>query len=149
MDPIPTVQTFTKKDLRDNFYWTDEFRKTVADVWIPFHFLPGNYGDNSKKVYSGPTSDKGKWERWFFDAESEQQFKLLCLPDSILVKNMINNIIYDNTDPYNDVLKLIGLRMHTLADTWAHMYFAGIQAWFINDAGDVVYKDFKKESKVK
>lgn len=139
MNPVPTVQAFDLSDFRDNFYWSDEFRKTVADVWIPFHFLPGNYDINPKEKYRGPINDKGIWERWFFDDESEQQFKLLCLPDSTLVKEMINDITFNHL--YKSyALQLIGLRMHVLADTWAHMYFAGTQAWFINDAGENVYK---------
>jgi hypothetical protein len=59
---------------------------------------------------------------------------LVCLPNSPLVREMINDLIANHRDD----LHFIGLRMHVLADTWAHMYFAGIPAWYINDAGDTV-----------
>ena len=42
---------------------------------------------------------------------------------------------------YKDyLLPMVGMRMHVLADTWAHMYYIGMPAWFINDAKEEVYK---------
>ncbi|MGD9158106.1 MAG: hypothetical protein PVG39_06860 [Desulfobacteraceae bacterium] len=30
--------------------------------------------------------------------------------------------------------------MHTIADSWAHMFYIGIPAWFANNAGETVYR---------
>ena len=44
-------------------------------------------------------------------------------------------IIDDIKSPvYTDnLLEMIGLRMHVIADTWAHSYFAGVPEWFLNE----------------
>lgn len=137
--PIPTVQGLSDM-VEKNFDWSEGALKSIADIWVPFHFLPGNYGGNSDiKRYTGPTSASGSAYRWTFDDESEKQFKLLCQPNSLLVKRMINDIVTNHTDK-DYILQMAGLRMHVLADTWAHMFYIGMPAWFINDAGETVYK---------
>lgn len=142
--PNPTVQSLS--DMVDkNFRWSEGALNSIADIWVPFHFLPGNYGDVPLKTYSGPQSDSGNLFKWKFDAESAKQFKLLCQPNSLLVKSMINDIVINHRDK-NYLLPLIGLRMHVLADTWAHMFYIGMPAWFTNDAGENVYK-IKGETK--
>ncbi len=137
--PVPTVQGLS--DMLDkNFRWSEGALKSIADIWVPFHFLPGNYGDIPvTQIYSGPASDKGTLFKWTFDDESAKQFKLLCQPNSLLVKRMINDIVINHSDK-DYLLPMIGMRMHVLADTWAHMYYIGMPAWFINDAKEQVYK---------
>jgi len=136
--PIPTVQSLWDMTIK-NFFWSEGALKNIADIWVPFHFLPGNYGNNPNiKQYTGPLSDKGSLYRWTFDDESTKQFKMLCQPNSPIVKSMINDIVLNHTNK-DYTLLLAGMRMHVLADTWAHMFYIGMPAWFINDALEKVF----------
>ncbi|MGE5475349.1 MAG: DUF6765 family protein [Bacteroidales bacterium] len=114
--------------------WNQGFTNKMRRIWACFHFLPANYGDNPGKLeYQGPRVH-GNWR---YDDEAERCFKMLCLPNSRLAKLMINDLVSSHRDaPYR--LHLIGLRMHTLADTWAHTFYAGTPAWWVNDAGETV-----------
>lgn len=131
--PVPTVHTLTElgKHTTDSG-WTEEFLDEVYRVWPVFHFLPGNFDEtgNYRKEYTGAMSDKGSMALWEYDEEAKEQFKLMCLPNSILVKKMIADL--NQYSPLHE----IGLRMHTLADTWAHTYYSGIPAWFTNDVSE-------------
>lgn len=134
LDPIPTVQSVAELlTLGSNLYWSEENLIKTRKVWVPFHFLPGNYGSN-KKTYNGSlnSTDKTGAYSWYYDDEAKEQFKLIALPNSILVEEMINDIIKNHKNKTYE-LQLIGLRMHVLCDTWAHTYFAGIPAWSLND----------------
>jgi len=137
--PIPTVQGLS--DMVDkNFRWSEGALKSISDIWVPFHFLPGNYGNIPvTQTYTGPKKDRGTLFKWTFDDESAKQFKMLCQPNSLLVKRMINDIVINHSDK-DYLLPMVGMRMHVLADTWAHMYYIGMPAWFINDAKEEVYK---------
>lgn len=117
----------------------------LRQVWVPFHFLPGNYESQtlpdpnaSSRVinYEGPTS----WLplTWKYDDRAKWEFKLLCLPDSPLSREMINDVTTIHKGlPYE--LYLTGIRMHALADTVAHAYYAGTEAWHVNDVDSDVY----------
>jgi len=134
--PVPTVQGNNEVTLYNNrIEWSGAHLLETSRVWVAFHFLPGNYGSNALE-YTGPRKHKGTVTSWSYRRDSENQFKLICLPNSPLVKEMINDVVTN----HNDNLPFIGLRMHVLADTWAHMYFAGIPSWFMNDAGQHVYE---------
>lgn len=125
LKPIPTSQTL--KEISDNnglLTWNENFLNQTARIWPVFHFLPGNL--EGKEVYDGPMSDSGPSYNWDFDDESKEQFRLMCLPNSPILVNMINN------KSTSETLQGIGIKMHVLADSWAHKYFAGIPAWFIN-----------------
>ncbi|MFT4224747.1 MAG: hypothetical protein QM631_17490 [Dysgonomonas sp.] len=128
--PVPTVHTLTElaKHTMNNG-WTEEFLNEVHRVWPVFHFLPGNFDaeGNYRKNYTGALNDKGSLAVWEYDEEAKEQFKLMCLPDSLLVEKMVGNL--NHRSPLHE----IGLRMHTLADTWAHTYYSGVPAWFNND----------------
>jgi hypothetical protein len=52
---------------------------------------------------------------------------------------MVNDLVQN----YSDDLHAIGLRMHVLADTWAHTYYAGTPAWFINQETNNYLKNAK------
>jgi hypothetical protein len=137
---VPTVQTNTElgwgrvsSSLSDG-----ELRK----VWVPFHFLPGNFQSKVHpdpdyktrvKPFTGRRSDSGLVDQWQYDARAEEEFKLLCLPYSPMVVAMIA----DTVQKYRDNLCMVGIRIHVLIDTFAHMYFAGTPAWHINNMGDV------------
>lgn len=124
---------YVVKDCKSMTPWTESLYDEVFKVWPIFHFLPGNFDKSISKVYMGPKKDDGNISIWEYDVEAEEQFKLMCLPNSILVKDMINDSCQNES---MRTLEAIGLRMHVLADTWAHMFYAGIPAWFINFAKD-------------
>jgi len=131
----PTIQDNSELALIDTVNWSEASLYQTYNAWIPFHFLPGNYGSNTNKVtYSGPTRDNGYVSYWEWDDESAEQFKLLCRTNSLLVGQMINDLV--TTDYGNYTNYMIGLRMHVMADTWAHKNYAGINAWFINNVNN-------------
>lgn len=76
-------------------------------VWVPFHFLPGNGGKPS-----GENPD-GSFIR-----------KLVCYPDSYVARDMLRSCMRDEKKTY--ALHRLGITMHVYADTWAHQGFAGV-----------------------
>ena len=76
-------------------------------VWLAFHFLPGNGG---KPAGENP-SDK------FID-------KIVCRPNSPVAQEMVANAILEQDKTY--ALHRLGVVMHIYADTWAHQGFAGV-----------------------
>jgi hypothetical protein len=76
-------------------------------VWLPFHFLPGNGG-----LPAGHDPPGG------FVA------KLVCRPDSAVARDMVRACIHGRHAPYG--LHRLGITMHVYADTWAHQGFAGV-----------------------
>lgn len=140
VDPTPTIET--------NWKMIKSFDKNESEaIWSSFHFLPGNLQDdkklNNRRTYTGI-------ERWGFgisryDDSHKRKFKLLCLPNSELSESMINDIITNHIDkPY--YLHLVGIRMHVLADTWAHAYYAGTPSYWVNEATDGAVVDIDGES---
>jgi len=111
----------------------------IARVWSCFHFLPGNYENDIKKAHTGVKKHETfipfKPIKWEFNGKATEQFKLMCLPNNEIVKEMVNDVTIHKLKEH--FLELLGIRMHVLADTWAHMYHVGISAWFINEAYDV------------
>lgn len=135
LSPVPT--SHTTGELIKGHDWSEAFYDEILRVWPVFHFLPGNYNEEGKTIrsYNGVTEDKNDSSAWYYDDEAKEQFKLMCLPNSKLAESMINNL------NENSSLVEIGLRMHTLADTWAHMYYSGVPAWFTNGAADFETND--------
>jgi hypothetical protein len=86
-------------------------------VWVPFHFLPGNGG---KPAGENP---KGRFIR-----------KLVCFPDSHVARDMLRVCAADADKPY--ALHRLGITMHVYADTFAHQGFAGANHK-INEVGDI------------
>ena len=76
-------------------------------VWVPFHFLPGNGGLNTG------TNPKGGFIN-----------KLVCTPNSFVSKEMLAKCIADRDKPYG--LHRLGITIHVLADTYSHQGFAGV-----------------------
>ncbi len=108
----------------------------IRYAFVPFHFLPGNA--DLRQRYTGPTSHKSSKEDWTWDDKAKWAFKLMCLSQSSLLEAVINNIIADHGDT-DYINHLAGIAMHVLADTGAHMYFAGTPAWHVNDVGPDVF----------
>ncbi len=90
-------------------------------VWLPFHFLPGNGGLRPSRAPQG-----GFHKR------------LLCVPDSHIADHMIRFCLKDKDKPYG--LHRLGITMHVYADTWAHQGFAGINHK-VNEARDIESDD--------
>lgn len=145
---IPTCQDFTEllsaeasresgNKIPHLRQWDEEFYNETSKIWMAFHFLPGNF-DKNLKEYHGSKEEEGKISLWKYDEEAEELFKSMCLSNSILVEKMINRLVYMDDIP----LEAVGLTMHVLADTWAHKYYSGIPAWFINAS-----TNFKPEAK--
>ncbi|MCZ0861197.1 jacalin-like lectin [Methanocorpusculum sp. MG] len=129
---VPTVETLEEsmKYGKDPRPWTREQLSYIRRTWMCFHFLPGNI--SVSMPYQGKKSSTGFVDSWSYDAFEEQNFKFMCLPNSELVVRMIQDIQLNHRDA-GYALQMIGLRMHVMADTWAHMYFAGRPAWYVND----------------
>ncbi|OHU86179.1 MULTISPECIES: DUF6765 family protein [Pseudoalteromonas] len=77
-------------------------------VWIPFHFLPGNSG------LPAGSNPSGRFVH-----------KLVCKPNSYVARDMVNECIAHQHKPY--ALHLLGITSHVFIDTWGHKGFAGIQ----------------------
>ena len=86
-------------------------------VWIPFHFLPGNGG------LPAGENPNGTFIR-----------KLICYPDSHVARDMLKVCVADHSKPY--ALHRLGITMHVYADTWAHQGFAGVNHK-VNEAKDI------------
>lgn len=113
-------------------------------IWRSFHFLPGNiHEEDDRQVYMG----ERKYTKTFlkmhvlgtpeYGKEEARAFSLMCQPNSVLSEKMVNDVRKHMEQPY--FLELLGIRMHVLADTWAHRYFAGTPSWWVNEAPRDVY----------
>lgn len=70
-------------------------------VWVPFHFLPGNEGDT------------------FTD-------RLVCRKNSEIAREMRENHVNLHDKPY--YLELVGIFAHVYADTFSHYGFSGVSS---------------------
>jgi hypothetical protein len=77
------------------------------EVWMPFHFLPGNGG---LPAGENPSTS-------FID-------KIVCRPNSPAAQEMVRDAILAKGCAYG--LQRLGVTMHVYADTWAHQGFAGV-----------------------
>ncbi|EGQ9623278.1 DUF6765 family protein, partial [Vibrio parahaemolyticus] len=76
-------------------------------VWIPFHFLPGNLS------FSSNVKPDGRFI-----------YRLVCKPDSAVARDMLRMVATHWNKPYG--VHLMGIAMHVYADTFAHQGFAGV-----------------------
>ena len=76
-------------------------------VWMAFHFLPGN---GNKQAGENPSGS-------FIN-------KIICRPNSPVAQEMVRGVILDKNRLYG--LHRLGVAMHVYADTWAHQGFAGV-----------------------
>jgi len=76
-------------------------------VWLPFHFLPGNGGKPAGRNPSGRFINK-----------------IVCRPDSHVARKLVAETIVNRQRPYG--LHRLGVTLHVYADTWAHQGFAGV-----------------------
>lgn len=120
---------------------SNETLKKIRRIWMHFHFLPGNLPDGSiQQAYTGPAASPVTMGGTDFDS---LDFLCLCRHNSTLAETMISNTVnrYAQADGVFSnrtvLLNLIGIRMHVLADTWAHEFFVGTPNDWINDVKDI------------
>jgi hypothetical protein len=89
-----------------------------SQVWIPFHFLPGNGGLPAGQSPPGSFVEK-----------------LICQADSPIARDMVQACIQQHQSPYG--LHRLGITMHVYADTWAHQGFVGVNHR-VNEARQLV-----------
>lgn len=76
-------------------------------VWLPFHFLPGNGGLPATNSPEGTFIEK-----------------IICRPNSYVAREMVEQCILGQGRAYG--LHRLAVTMHVFADTWAHQGFAGV-----------------------
>ncbi len=76
-------------------------KEDQRQIWVPFHFLPGNEGES-------------------FTA------RLVCQKDSPIAKEMVKLNLSHVDQPY--AIPLIGITAHVYADTFSHYGFSGISS---------------------
>ncbi len=91
--------------------------QNITRIWSSFHFLP-------KDLYA---KKKGVFKNYL------NKYRLICGPNGSLVKDTIE-LAKDST------LQQLGVSMHVMADTWAHMYFAGTPSLAINNTDYYFYE---------
>lgn len=138
----PTVEKY-ETIVQKNVIATQAAIRESEEIWSGFHFLPGNISrKDPKRGYTGKRSwGRGFW-KYTYGAEEECAFSMLCLPNSELSEQMINDTCRYHGEVF--FLELIGIRMHVLADTWAHSYFAGTPNWWVNEVAESA--EYLKES---
>ncbi len=76
-------------------------REDQRQIWVPFHFLPGNEGESYTQ-------------------------RLVCKKDSEVAKNMIAFNLSLLEQPF--ALPLLGITAHVYADTFSHYGFSGVSS---------------------
>lgn len=115
--------------------------KKVRNIWMPFHFLPGNLAQVQK--YTGETT----WGTSVYDPVRDgADFQCICLHNSDLVYRMVDDTCArcstgGDAATADKLLYLIGIRMHVLADTWAHEFFAGTPNYWVNEVEEIIQLD--------
>lgn len=89
----------------------------ITKIWSSFHFLPVN-------LYT-----EKKWAQRRY----KEKLRLVCGPNGLLVLDIVNHA-------KDKSLQAVGIAMHVLADTWAHMNFAGTPSYVINNVNYHFYE---------
>ena len=92
-------------------------RQDITKIWASFHFLPR---DLYAQLPRRPRPYMNK-------------YRMICGPNSDLVVKTVELAKGKN-------LQHAGIAMHVLADTWAHMYFAGTPSLVINNTDSEFYE---------
>ncbi len=94
----------------------------ITRIWASFHFLPRNlYAYKPKRT-----------KRYL------NKFRLICGPNGDLLEKTVR-LAKDKP------LQHAGIAMHVLADTWAHMYFAGTPSLVINNVDNSFFEIIEKD----
>ncbi|NOI58458.1 DUF6765 family protein [Vibrio coralliilyticus] len=123
-----------------NDLYTNTDLKADPSIWVPFHFLPGNYNYHNADPNFRTRNTKDS-----LDKVSGS----LCRPYSYLALKMIDHtrdVINQHKLTGKAKTYWIGARMHILADTWAHQDFSGLSDSELNNiAGDIEFFDYKEK----
>lgn len=96
--------------------------QNITRIWSSFHFLP-------KDLYAKKKKGTKRYMK---------KYRLICGPNGELVKDTIELA-------KGSTLQAVGIAMHVLADTWAHMYFAGTPSLVINNIDRSFYEILEKD----
>ncbi|MEF9425775.1 MAG: hypothetical protein L0956_00840 [Candidatus Mariimomonas ferrooxydans] len=93
-------------------------------VWVPFHFLPGNEGDSYTE-------------------------KLICRKNSMLGRDMVDYYVRMYDESF--IVELIGVAAHVYADTFSHFGFSGVSSRrnLVNQKPDKLIYDKKLDAEMK
>lgn len=124
--PVLTSQylsTYEYKDAND------------PSIWVPFHFLPGNYED--ERCMEGHQLRRV--------VPGVERSAYMCRPYSVLVRAMMDHTPaayrgLKEAGKGQTALALVGVRMHVFIDTWAHQDFTGLEQGSINNCGPNVLR---------
>jgi Family of unknown function (DUF6765) len=110
----------------------------VRQVWMTYHFLPGNFEVTGKQNYHTLRRFRGMTPAAYKKykpkhAWSKKHLELICRPNSPTAIQLINQVrkVFHGTAwndfPTKDKLlaHYIGVTMHVFADTWAHQDHVG------------------------
>lgn len=93
-----TVTPMIKEVIKSLF--SDNKIKEIADIWVPFHFIPKNTHRSEKSIFE----------------------KYQCgYDENCVIKDVINKMYGTNAS-----LEQVGIAMHVLADSFAHQEFCGV-----------------------
>ena len=102
-----------KIEITQNYGWWDD--RTPANIYIPFHFFPGDTN------HAGAMRTDGR------------RSTLNCTPNSSRVKAQLITAL-KTRDLYR-----IGVALHPFADSWAHQNFSGVQdGWNMVDSKSLI-----------
>ncbi len=93
-------------------FWSHMTNKSDAEVWVPYHFLPG------------------------LEGRTEEE-KLVCKKNSKLANRLAERLNATSCGDANFAFRL-GIGSHVYADTWAHQEFAGINN-ALNQVKDLIF----------
>jgi len=99
--------------------------KDQRQIWVPFHFLPGNEGSSYTE-------------------------RLICRKNSQIAREMVEHNLLLLNEPY--ALQLMGITAHVYADTFSHYGFSGISSRknkIVNDSFDLGSLDPEIESYIR
>jgi len=132
------------------------------DIWNAFHFPPGNHSFKSTDSNKSPLREHYEKKHLVREVNANVAKKaLLCRPYSQFVVDMVEDTVKRYKQLLNGsdweaekafiapqqryfseeisrkklALMFLGIRMHVLADTWAHQDFTGVPDKHINGAG--------------
>lgn len=91
--------------------------QTITRIWSSFHFLPRDL-----------KAEKSGCSKLYL-----RKYRLICGPNGDLLRSTVE-LAKDGS------LQAAGVAMHVLADTWAHMNFAGTPSLVINNTNRYFYE---------
>ena len=129
-----------------------QMSKQIESVWSVFHFMPANLSDDELKIKNRTSELKNlkikEYDVNFAEKKYSRDLKLVCKPSSTLANQLfqfvLNKTKSTSESAYSDeILYLIGIFMHVIADTWSHQDFCGSNNMLVN-RGAIVENNDKK-----